>query len=64
MKAAEYARYSTDRQTENSIAYQFKGPWVIDSSATSQALGVYPTDWNSVVRRSAQGNADGPPAAV
>lgn len=23
MKAAEYARYSTDRQTENSIAYQF-----------------------------------------
>ena len=24
MKAAEYARYSTDRQTENSIAYQFK----------------------------------------
>lgn len=48
----------------SSIAYQFKGPWVIDSSATSQALGVYPTDWNSVVRRSAQGNADGPPAAV
>lgn len=48
----------------SSIGYQFKWPWVIDSSATSQALGVYPTDWNSVVRRSAQGNVDGPPVAV
>ena len=24
MKAAEYGRYSTDRQDENSIAYQFR----------------------------------------
>src|SRR5699024_2125448 len=48
----------------SSIAYQFKGPWVIDSAATTQALGVYPTDWTSVVRRSAQGNVDGPPVAV
>src|SRR5699024_3753741 len=43
-----------------SIAYQFTGPWVIDSSATSKALGVYPTDWTSVVRCCAQGHLDGP----
>ncbi|MGO1536560.1 MAG: NAD-dependent epimerase/dehydratase family protein [Yaniella sp.] len=42
----------------SSIAYQFKGPWVIDSAATTQALGVYPTDWTSVVRRSARGNVE------
>ncbi|MDN6172097.1 MAG: NAD-dependent epimerase/dehydratase family protein [Yaniella sp.] len=42
----------------SSIAYQFKGPWVIDSSATSQAVGGYPTGWNTVVRRSARGNVD------
>ena len=45
-----------------SIAYQFTGPWVIDSSETAQALGIRPTDWNTVVRRSAEGNVDGLPS--
>ncbi|WP_022869699.1 NAD-dependent epimerase/dehydratase family protein [Yaniella halotolerans] len=48
----------------SSIAYQFKGPWVIDSSETTQALGIRPTDWDSVIRRAAQGNIDGAPAAL
>lgn len=45
-----------------SISYQFTGPWVIDSSETAQALGIRPTDWNTVVRRSAEGNVDGLPS--
>lgn len=40
-----------------SIAYQFTGPWIIDSSATTQKLGIYPTAWEAVVRHSARGNA-------
>lgn len=46
----------------SSIAYQFKGPWVIDSSEATQALGLRATDWNTVVRRSAEGNVDALPS--
>lgn len=38
------------------ISYQFTGRWVIDSSATTEALGLVPTDWDTVVTRSAHGN--------
>ena len=39
-----------------SIAYQFNGPWVIDSSATTEALNLSPTDWETVVHKAAAGN--------
>ena len=39
-----------------SVSYQFLGPWVIDSSATTEALELPPSDWATVVRKSAQGN--------
>lgn len=39
-----------------SIGYQFTGPWQIDSSDTSNALGLHPTDWGVIVERSAGGN--------
>lgn len=35
------------------VSYQFTGPWVLDSSETSNALGIQPTDWDVVVRQSA-----------
>lgn len=38
------------------VSYQFTGPWVIDSSETSKALGLEATDWDTVVRQSALGN--------
>ena len=39
------------------ISYQFSGPWVIDSSATTQTLGIAPTSWETLVYQSAHGNA-------
>lgn len=38
------------------VSYQFTDRWVIDSSATTEALGLEPTDWETVVTRSAHGN--------
>ena len=38
------------------VSYQFTGPWIIDSSATTQTLGIEPTNWESVVDQSAHGN--------
>lgn len=40
----------------HSISYQFTGPWVIDSTATTQYLGLSPTAWELVVRDAAHGN--------
>lgn len=42
----------------SSIAYQFQGPWVIDSSETTQALGLRPTVWHSVLLRTVRGDPD------
>lgn len=39
------------------VSYQFTGPWVIDSSATTQRLGIEPTNWESIVYQSAHGNS-------
>ena len=39
------------------VSYQFSGPWVIDSSATTQTLGIEPTSWENLVYESAHGNA-------
>lgn len=39
-----------------SVSYQFTGPWIIDSSATTQTLDLQPTDWPTVVQESARGN--------
>lgn len=44
----------------HSISYQFTGPWVIDSTATTKALGLQPTDWSTVVRAAAYGNLPQP----
>lgn len=38
------------------VQYQFTGPWVIDSAATERELGVAPTPWDEVLRRTAEGN--------
>jgi nucleoside-diphosphate-sugar epimerase len=38
------------------VSYQFTGPWVLDSSDTSKALGIQPTGWDVVVRQSALKN--------
>lgn len=40
----------------HSISYQFANPWVIDSSATTQALGLHPTDWETIIQQAAHGN--------
>lgn len=39
------------------VSYQFTGPWVIDSSTTTQALGIEATAWETVVYESAHGNS-------
>ena len=39
------------------VSYQFSGPWVIDSSDTTQTLGIEPTNWEHLVHESAHGNA-------
>ncbi len=38
------------------MSYQFTGPWVIDSSATTRTLGIEPTSWENLVHQSAHGN--------
>ncbi|MGD6979249.1 MULTISPECIES: NAD-dependent epimerase/dehydratase family protein [Citricoccus] len=38
------------------VQYQFTGPWVIDATATERELGVSPTPWPEVLRRTAAGN--------
>ncbi|GAA4476636.1 NAD-dependent epimerase/dehydratase family protein [Enteractinococcus fodinae] len=39
------------------VSYQFTGPWIIDSSTTTQTLGIEPTSWERLVYQSAHGNA-------
>jgi len=39
-----------------SVSYQFTGPWIIDSNATTKTLGLQPTDWRTVVQKSARAN--------
>ena len=39
------------------ISYQFTGPWVIDTSATTRTLGIEPTNWETAVHESAHGNS-------
>jgi nucleoside-diphosphate-sugar epimerase len=36
------------------VQYQFTGPWVIDSAATQRELGIVPTPWPEVLRRTAE----------
>lgn len=50
------AKVSPMMREIHSISYQFTDPWVIDSSATTQALGLQPTDWKTVIRQAAHGN--------
>ena len=42
------------------VQYQFTGPWVIDSAATERELGIAPTSWAEVLRRTATGNGGRP----
>jgi nucleoside-diphosphate-sugar epimerase len=42
------------------VQYQFTGPWVIDSAATERELGIAPTPWAEVLRRTATGNGARP----
>jgi nucleoside-diphosphate-sugar epimerase len=42
------------------VQYQFTGPWVIDSAATERELGIAPTSWAEVLRRTATGNGGHP----
>ena len=50
------AKVSPMMREIHSISYQFTGPWVIDSSATTQALDLHPTDWEKVIQQAAHGN--------
>lgn len=38
------------------VSYQFTGPWVIDTSETTQILGIEPSNWETLVYESAHGN--------
>ncbi|MCY1159368.1 MAG: epimerase [Citricoccus sp.] len=42
------------------VQYQFTGAWVIDSTATERELGIAPTPWAEVLRRTATGNGGRP----
>jgi nucleoside-diphosphate-sugar epimerase len=42
------------------VQYQFTRPWVIDSEATERELGITPTPWAEVLRRTATGNGGRP----
>ncbi len=44
---------SADLRQLNAMSYLLKRPYVVDSSAATQQLGLHPTDWAEVCRRTA-----------
>ncbi len=40
----------------NETGYMFRRPYVMDSSLTQQTLGLAPTPWDDICRRTAEGN--------